>query len=136
MAAKPKKSKADKPVNAAKAAELKRFALAEAACQAVMQVFAVMEKSDALAEHETARQYAQKAGVFYRKIRNGKILSPADFNLAVELCAAGRRALQALDAKLEFAGWPQAEALLDAERQSRAVLREYRALIAPPTRSA
>ncbi|MCW3478584.1 hypothetical protein OL229_03245 [Neisseriaceae bacterium JH1-16] len=128
MASKPKKAATAKPNQAAKAAELKRFALAEAACQAVMQLFAVMEKNGELAEHEKARQYGQMASIHYRKIRNGKVLSPGDFNAAVELCTAGRRALQALDAELTFANWPQAEALLDAERQTAAVLAAYQAL--------
>ncbi|MDN0085192.1 hypothetical protein QU487_21015 [Crenobacter sp. SG2305] len=128
---KPKKSKTAKPSQVAKTAELKRFALAEAACQAVMQLFAVMDKSGAFTEHETARQYAQMASVYYRKIRNGKVLSPADFNASVELCTAARRALQALDAEMAFSDWPQAEALREVERQTGAVLREYQALITP-----
>jgi len=130
---KPKKSKAAKPGQATKTTELKRYALAEAACQAVMQLFAVMDKSGAFAEHETARQYAQMASVYYRKIRNGKVLSPTDFNASVDLCTAGRRALQALDAQMTFSDWPQAEALRDVERQTGAVLREYQALITPKT---
>jgi hypothetical protein len=127
-AAKPKKNKTASPTQAAKAQLTKRFALAESACHAVMGVFGEMEKAAAFGEHETARQYAQMAGVFYRKIRNGKVLSPSDFNVAVELCTAARRALQALDPELQFASWPQAEALLEAARLSDAVLKEYQAL--------
>ncbi|MDN0075396.1 hypothetical protein QU481_10890 [Crenobacter sp. SG2303] len=128
---KPKKSKTAKPGQIAKTVELKRFVLAEAACQAVMQLFAVMDKSGEFAEHETARQYAQMASVYYRKIRNGKVLSPADFNASVDLCTAARRALQALDAGMDFSAWSQAEALREVERQTDAVLREYQALITP-----
>jgi hypothetical protein len=127
-AAKPKKNKTASPAQTAKAQLTKRFALAETACRTVMGVFGEMEKADGFAEHETARQYAQMAGVFYRKIRNGKVLSPSDFNVAVELCTAARRALQALDPELQFAGRLQAEALSEAERLSGAVLREYQAL--------
>jgi hypothetical protein len=127
-AAKPKKNKAANPANAAKAVLAKRYALAEAACHAVMGVLVPMEKAEAFAEHETARQYAQMARVYYHKIRNGKVLSPGDFNTAVDVCTAARRALKALDPELKFADWPQAEALLEAERQASAVLREYHTL--------
>lgn len=127
-AAKPKKNKTASPSNAEKAVLLKRYALAEAACHAMMGVLVPMEKAEAFSEHETARQYAQMARVYYHKIRNGKVLSPGDFNTAVDVCTAGRRALKALDAEMKFEGWAQAEALLEANQQAVALLREFKAV--------
>ncbi|KZE35157.1 hypothetical protein EV683_10959 [Crenobacter luteus] len=127
MAARPKKTQTGTPA-AAKSAEAQRYARAEAACQALMQLFATMDKGGAFAAHETAQQYARVCALHYRKIRNGRVLSPGDFNLAVELCTAGLRALRALEAPAGYAGWPQAEALAGAERHAAAVLRDYRAL--------
>lgn len=125
---KAKKNKTAAPSTAAKAAQTKRHAIAEAACHTIMSTFAHLAETEGFVGFETARQYAQMAGVYYRKIRNGKIISPADFNLAVDVCTAARRALLALDADLQFANRPDGEALREAVRLAESVLQEYRAL--------
>ena len=128
MAEKPKKKNNAPPSNQAKAVLVKRFAIAEAACKATMDTFAPMDKAGAFADYETARQYAQMASVYYRKIRNGKVLSPSDFNLAVDLCKAARRALQALDPEMKFTSFANNAELAEVERHTAALMQEYRAL--------
>ena len=50
---------------------------------------------------ERAWQYAQMARVYFKKLRNGRVLSSADFDITVLLATAVQRALQAEPAVLE-----------------------------------
>jgi len=97
-----------------KQAEQQRFAQAEAACADTLALFAALAEDPAWLACELAGKYAQMAGVYARRMSNGKVLCAADFNAAVEVCTTARRALRALDAELQFADHPQAAALQQA----------------------
>ncbi|SMF43080.1 hypothetical protein [Pseudogulbenkiania subflava] len=128
MAAKPKKSTTANPSRDARLASEKRLARAEKACQSLMAAFTELENAGVLDAHDTARQYLQMCRVHYRKIRNGKVLGPADFNAAVDVCTSARRALLALDPALSFASFPTAEALCTILQQADVVLGDYQQL--------
>ncbi|WP_024302473.1 hypothetical protein [Pseudogulbenkiania sp. MAI-1] len=128
MAAKPKKSTTAKPGRDARLAQEKRLARAEQACQALMAAFTDLENAGALDAHDTARQYLQMCRVHYRKIRNGKVLGPADFNAAVDVCTSARRALLALDPALNFDNFTTADTLRDILQQADGVLSDYQQL--------
>ncbi|WP_293766013.1 hypothetical protein [uncultured Aquitalea sp.] len=84
------------PDKAARQAEEKRFARAEQACRRILDILA-LEAMDALfASAERAGQYAGMCRIHARKLRNGKVISPADFNAAVEVCTAAERCRQAV----------------------------------------
>ena len=117
-----KKPAAAKPNKEANAQLAKRLARADAAVNAVWSLLDSLLADDGLAAQPLAEKYAQMAGVYFRKIRNGRVISPADFNAAVEVCTAARRALRSLDAELAFAGHPQQAALTDAANLSYQVL--------------
>lgn len=109
-----KKKPAAKPsadAVAAKAATVQRWARAQQACHAVIDGFDQLETDGGLAEHALALKYVQMCRVYFKKLRNGNVLSSPDFDVAVALCTAARRALLQLDGALQFAGWPQATAL-------------------------
>lgn len=128
MAAKPKKPATAKTGRDAKLALEKRLGRAEAACQTLMTAFTALENSGELDAHETARQYLQMCRVHFRKIRNGKVLGPADFNAAVDVCTSARRALLALDPALSFEGWATAATLQEVLRHADGVLGDYQQL--------
>ncbi|MBI3145146.1 MAG: hypothetical protein HYZ18_07775 [Pseudogulbenkiania sp.] len=128
MAAKPKKPTAAKPGRDAKLALEKRLARAETACQVLMTAFATLENDGELERHDTVRQYVQMCRVHFKKIRNGKVMGPADFNLAVDVCTTARRALLALDPALSFDGWAAAVTLQEALRHADGVLDDYQQL--------
>lgn len=128
MAAKPKKPSAAQPNRDARLAQEKRLARAEAACQALMTAFTTLENSGELDTHDTARQYVQMCRVHFKKIRNGKVLGPTDFNAAVDVCTSARRALLALDPALGFEGWASATTLQEVLRQADGVLGDYQQL--------
>lgn len=128
MAAKPKKPAPAKLGRDAKLALEKRLARAEAACQALMAAFTTLENDGELDTHDTARQYVQMSRVHFKKIRNGKVLGPADFNAAVDVCTSARRALLALDPALDFEGWRAVDTLREVLRQADGVLGDYQQL--------
>lgn len=119
---KPRKDSKPGSDSALRQAADKRHAQAEAACRTVLDTFAALAEDSAWQGCEMAVKYAQMAAVYARKIRNGRVISPADFNAAVEVCTAARRALRSLDAELAFAGHPQQTALTDAANLSYQVL--------------
>ncbi|MCP9758942.1 hypothetical protein EGI20_06380 [Aquitalea sp. S1-19] len=106
-----KKKSSTQPDAAMQAATLKRFERAQAACHAVISAFDGFETDGGFEAREPAYKYAQMCRVYAKKLRNSKVLSSADFDIAVGLCTAARRALHLLDPELVFAGLPQAEAL-------------------------
>nr|WP_294863851.1 hypothetical protein [uncultured Pseudogulbenkiania sp.] len=128
MAAKPKKFTSAKPGRDARLGQEKRLARAEQACQALLAGFTELENAGALDAHDTARQYLQMCRVHYRKIRNGKVLGPADFNAAVDVCTSARRALLALDPALNFDSFTPADTLRDLLQQADGVLGDYQQL--------
>ncbi|WP_051229094.1 hypothetical protein [Paludibacterium yongneupense] len=111
-----------------RAEDEKRWQRAEAACRGVVDVLMQFERDGGVDRRETARQYIGMTAVHYRKIRNGKVLGPADFNIAVAVCQHALRALQALDPTLEFVDWKQADAFRQVRAQADGVLADYRVL--------
>lgn len=103
-----------KPDAATQAAMLKRFNDAQQACHAAIHAFDVFESAGGFEANEPAYKYAQMCRVYFKKLRNGKVLSSPDFDIAVGLCSAARRALHLLDPALAFTDLAQAEALLAA----------------------
>lgn len=108
-----KKKSSTQPDAAMQAAMLKRFERAQAACHAVISAFDGFDTAGGFEAdtREPAYKYAQMCRVYAKKLRNSKVLSSADFDIAVGLCTAARRALHLLDAELAFTDLPQAEAL-------------------------
>lgn len=125
-----KNSKQDKPKTRqpARATEQKRLLRTEDACRHIMDQLFAMQRADAFAQQELAGKYAVMAGIHYRKIRNGKVLGPADFNAAVEVCTAARRCLQQLDPTLCFDGQSNAQTLLLVLQHIDSVLADYQQL--------
>lgn len=102
-------------------AERTRFALAESACQLADQLLGE------LASTEPAAARLRTLRVYWRKVRNGKVLSAADFNAAVDVCRSARRVLEVLEASV------QADPRLDAlRRQLDAMDGAWRALTGKP----
>ncbi|TIC80553.1 hypothetical protein [Crenobacter intestini] len=132
-----RKQKPASPQNgeaAARAAAQQRHARAQAACQAVLAAFDALEAADGFTGHDTARQYAQMCRVYAAKLRNGNVLSSADFDVAVKLCTAARRALLQLDPALAFAGQPGADALIAAGAAAYTVLEDNHKLGGPASK--
>ncbi|MDH0340105.1 hypothetical protein [Chromobacterium haemolyticum] len=100
------KKAATKPQAQQRQQQDKRWNAAEQACREIMALLEALGPS--LAAQQTATQYAQMAAVYYKKIRNGRVMSPGDFNLAADVAASARRALQVLAPKLDFSPLPQA----------------------------
>lgn len=100
------KKAASKPQAQQRQQQDKRWSAAEQACREIMALLEAL--SPGLEAQQTAAQYAQMAAVYYKKIRNGRVLSPGDFNLAADVAASARRALQALSPTLDFSALPQA----------------------------
>ncbi|OQS43188.1 hypothetical protein [Chromobacterium haemolyticum] len=100
------KKAATKPQAQQRQQQDKRWNAAEQACREIMSLLEALEPS--LAAQQTSAQYAQMAAVYYKKIRNGRVMSPGDFNLAADVAASARRALQVLAPKLDFSPLPQA----------------------------
>ncbi|MGR2662893.1 hypothetical protein ACUXVY_15025 [Chromobacterium haemolyticum] len=100
------KKAATKPQAQQRQQQDKRWNAAEQACREIMSLLEALEPS--LAAQQTSAQYAQMAAVYYKKIRNGRVLSPGDFNLAADVAASARRALQTLAPTLDFSSLPQA----------------------------
>lgn len=106
-----KKKSSSKPGQQAKRAQEQRYQQAEAASRALMECLTQLEDAGQLAASERASQYANTTRAYFRRLRNGKVLSPADFTAAADVCQSARRALQALDPELAFADLASAEAL-------------------------
>ncbi|MCD5360231.1 hypothetical protein [Chromobacterium aquaticum] len=100
------KKAASKPQAQQRQQQDKRWSSAEQACREIMALLDTLDPS--LDAQQTASQYAQMAAVYYKKIRNGRVLSPGDFNLAADVAASARRALQALSPTLDVSSLPQA----------------------------
>ena len=102
----PPKPSAPRGMNQAERKQMaSRFAVAEAACQAADQVLG------RLALNDDAQARWRTMQVYWRKIRQGKVLGAADFNLAADVCRSARRVLQAMEPTLRFAD-PRLQALL------------------------
>ena len=102
-------------------AERARFALAEAACQLADQTLG------SLALDEAAAARLRTMQVYWRKMRNGKVLCAADFNLAADVCRSARRVLDSLPADCAAdARVPTLRARLDAMAEA------YRGLTGKP----
>ena len=65
--------------------------------------------------------------MYWRKVRNGKVLSAADFNAAVDVCRSAERVLEALDAPA--LADPRLESL---RRQLHAMAEAWQALTGKP----
>ena len=102
-------------------AERARFALAESACQLADQLLGE------LASTEAAAARLRTLRVYWRKVRNGKVLSAADFNAAVDVCRSAERVLEALDAPA--LADPRLESL---RHQLHAMAEAWRALTGKP----
>jgi hypothetical protein len=109
-------------------AEQKRFQRTEEACRRIMDQLFAMQRANRFAEGELAEKYAIMAGIHYRKVRNGKVMGPADFNAAVEVCTAARRCLQQLDASLQFNQLPDSTGLQQILPLIDGVLADYQQL--------
>lgn len=125
-----KNGKAGKPNTAqgVRLAEQKRFQRTEEACRRIMDQLFAMQRANRFTEGELAEKYAVMAGIHYRKVRNGKVLGPADFNAAVEVCTAARRCLQQLDASLQFGQLPDSAGLQQILPLIDGVLADYQQL--------
>lgn len=125
-----KNGKAGKPNTAqgTRLAEQKRFQRTEEACRRIMDQLFAMQRANRFTEGELAEKYAVMAGIHYRKVRNSKVLGPADFNAAVEVCTAARRCLQQLDASLQFDGLPDGASLQQILPLIDGVLADYQQL--------
>ncbi|OHX17606.1 hypothetical protein BI343_11400 [Chromobacterium amazonense] len=124
--AEPKKKTANKPGQQDRRAQEQRFAQAEQACRQLVSLLETMAAAGGLDGSETAAQYLNSTRAYYRRIRNGKVMGPADFTAAAEVCACSRRALAALDPTLAFDDLPQADALRQALRQGDLVIEQMR----------
>lgn len=123
MASKPKKSPS--PIRTQRDADTRRYTQAEEACRSVDGFLAALARDGVLEQHESARQYAQMANVYYKKIRNGRVMGPADFNLADKVCEAAEHALQRLAPVLSGA---HLETLQHTLRQAQATREAMRQL--------
>jgi hypothetical protein len=125
-----KNGKSGKPnaSQGARLAEQKRFLRTEEACRRIMDQLFSMQRASRFTEGDLAEKYAIMAGIHYRKVRNGKVLGPADFNAAVEVCTAARRCLQQLDAGLLFEQLPDSAALQQILPLIDGVLADYQQL--------
>ncbi|WP_158677627.1 hypothetical protein [Chromobacterium vaccinii] len=126
MAERNKKTAAPKPSQQQRRVQDQRNTQAEAACRQLVGLLEAMAEEGRLDGQETAAQYLNSTRAYYRRIRNGKVMGPADFAAAADVCASVRRALAALDPSLEFAGLPQADALREALRQGALVMEEMK----------
>jgi hypothetical protein len=122
MAAKKQSSKVISPNRQAQQEEKKRWQLAEAACRTLADTLFQWSRDAGDHAPEAARQYCAMMAVHYRKLRNGRVLSPGDFDICVEVSRHALRTLQSLDASLEFADWPRGEALRQALQSAQWVL--------------
>ena len=125
-----KNGKASKPntAQATRLAEQKRFMRTEEACRRIMDLLFAMQRASRFTEGDLAEKYAIMAGIHYRKVRNGKVMGPADFNAAVEVCTAARRCLQQLDGNLLFEQLPDSAALQQILPLIDSVLADYQQL--------
>ncbi|BBF85355.1 hypothetical protein DLM_1738 [Aquitalea magnusonii] len=128
MASKNTKANKPKPAQPSRLAEQKRFQRTEDACRRIMDLLFAMQRAERFAEGELAGKYAIMAGIHYRKIRHGKVMSAADFNAAVEVCTAARRCLQQLDASLQFDQLPDSAGLQQILPLIDGVLADYQQL--------
>ncbi|GGY19347.1 hypothetical protein [Paludibacterium paludis] len=115
----------------AKTEDQRRFLRAEEGCRSTLDELLTLEREGGLSSHETAAQYVRMALIYYKRIRNGKVMGPADFNHAVDVATAARRAMSALDPALEFCGHPRQERLAAALRHADGILADYQALKTP-----
>ena len=76
-----------------------RWLAAERDTHHMLAMLDVWEEQGGMSER--AWQYAQMARVYFKKLRNGRVLSSADFDITVLLATAVQRALQAEPAVLE-----------------------------------
>ncbi len=129
------KTRPAKPATAAKTEDVRRFQRAELACNSAMDCLCQLDREGGLASYETAAQYLRMAQIYYKRVRNGKVMGPADFNHAVDVVTAARRALLAIDEQLEFAGWDAQTDMRDVLQKIDGVLADYRQLKAGGTRT-
>lgn len=122
---------ADKQANAQQA---KRLARADQVVGTLWPLFEQLLADDGLSAQPLAEQYAQMTGVYFRKIRNGRVLSPVDYTIAVDMCTAARRALRSMDNSLAFDGHPLGEALRNIAAQAHQVLMDHYNLSTKPGR--
>lgn len=126
MAERKKKTAAPKPGQQERRAQEQRYHHAEQACRQLTHLLETLAAAGALDDNEGAAQYLNSTRAYYRRIRNGKVMGPADFTAAADVCACARRALAALDPELAFADRPQAEALRQALEQGARVIEEMK----------
>ncbi|UTH73639.1 hypothetical protein [Chromobacterium sp. IIBBL 290-4] len=124
MAERKKKTASAKPGQQERRVQEQRYAQAESACRKLVDLLEALASEGRLDASETAAQYLNSARAYYRRIRNGKVMGPADFTAAADVCASSRRALTALDPELVFAALPQPDALREALAQGERVIAE------------
>lgn len=129
-----KKPAAAKPNKEENAQLAKRLARADVTVNAVWSLLDSLLADDGLAAQPLAEKYAQMSGVYFRKIRNGRVLSLTDYAIAVDLCTAARRALRSMDDSLQFADHPRGEQLRSVAEQAHQVLMEHYHLSTKPGR--
>ncbi|OHX10368.1 hypothetical protein [Chromobacterium sphagni] len=117
MAEHKKKSSGPKPGQLDRRIQEQRYGQAEAACSRLTALLEDLAKDGRLDGNQQAGQYLNSTRAYYRRIRNGKVMGPADFTAAADVCASVRRALTALDPALAFAGLRQADDLQQALQQ-------------------
>ena len=128
MAAKKHPQKVSPPSRQAQQEEKKRWQLAETECRALADTLFQWLRAQGDNAPETARQYCAMTAVHYRRLRNGRVISPGDFDICIEVSRHALRTLQSLDATLEFADWPQGDAFRQARLSADLVLAELQKL--------
>ncbi|MDF0604287.1 hypothetical protein HZU77_001300 [Neisseriaceae bacterium TC5R-5] len=92
-----KNKKKAHPQQQARRVQEKRWNRAEHACSVIMNTISQTELAPLWEQHEIASQYLQMAAVYYKKVRNGKVINAGDFNLAADVANCVRKALLSLD---------------------------------------
>ncbi|AXE33001.1 hypothetical protein [Chromobacterium phragmitis] len=133
MAERKKKTAAPKPGQQERRAQEQRYLQAEQACRLLTGLLEELATEGRLDDNEAASQYLNSTRAYFRRIRNGKVMGPADFTAAADVCASARRALAALDPELAFAGLPQAPALGAALDQGARVIEDMKRVKAGKT---
>jgi hypothetical protein len=108
--------------------EKKRWQQAESACHTVADILFSWLRECGDSAPEAARQYASMTAIHYRKLRNGKVISPGDFDICVDVCRHALRTLQSLDATLAFDNMPRGEAFRQVRQSADWVLAELQKL--------
>lgn len=76
--------------------QAKRYGLAEKnLAELIKHIDSLQQES--LSETEAVRQRIQTVLIYHRKIRHGKVLSAADYNIAVDVCKTTQRLCQLIE---------------------------------------